>query len=228
MAKGGLCMKAVNVLVSVVLAAALVTAWPVASATSQTPAVDPAKVAELKMALRDLLVGHIVWARSLAFATRLGDQAAAGVASRKGLENARAVGMSIAPIYGQAAGEMFAGLFTAHSGGVKEYMGAAFAGSEVRKKAAVAKMIANAEEIAAFLSSANPNLSKDAVKSLLGSHAAHHVAQLGALARKDYASEANVWDATLRHVYEIADALAEAIVKQFPSRFSYSTILKGG
>jgi hypothetical protein len=38
---------------------------------AQTTAATPQKVADLKMALRDLLVNHIFWVRSLVVETRL-------------------------------------------------------------------------------------------------------------------------------------------------------------
>ena len=50
----------------------LVFAWPTPKAQSQAATPNPAKVDDLKMALRDLYVGHIFWVRSLVIATRLG------------------------------------------------------------------------------------------------------------------------------------------------------------
>src|SRR5205807_6960651 len=99
-----------------------VFAWIAPAARIQAAVPNPAKVAELKMALRDLYVNHIFWVRDLVMATRLGDKAAAGEADEYGLKNATAVGQSIAPIYGQAAGEKFAMLFTGHYADVKGNM----------------------------------------------------------------------------------------------------------
>jgi hypothetical protein len=177
------------------------------------------KAEELRAALRDLLVGHAVWVRSLVVATRLGDREAARVADRKAVENARAVGQALAPLYGPQAATAFGGLFTGHYRAVKAFMDAAFAGSEQRKSAAVAQMTKNAGEIAAFLSGANPHLPKAAVLSLLGAHASHHVAAIEATRRRDWAREAQVWEMMVKQLYTVADALADGIVKQFPDRF---------
>ena len=73
--------------------------------------------------------------------TRLGEKAAAKEADEYGLKNARAIGESIGPVYGQAAGDKFATLFVGHYSAVKAYMNAAFAnnfkGNPTLKKAAL-------------------------------------------------------------------------------------------
>ncbi|MDR7556543.1 MAG: hypothetical protein QN157_13180 [Armatimonadota bacterium] len=177
------------------------------------------KATELQAALRDLLVGHAVWVRTVVVATRLGDREAARVADRKAVENARAIGQALAPLYGQDAATAFGNLFTGHYRAVKAFLDATLEGNETRRKAAVDRMTKNAGEIAAFLNGANPNLPKDAVLSLLGAHAAHHVAAIDATRRRDWAREAEVWDMMVKHLYKIADALTDGIVKQFPDRF---------
>lgn len=198
-------------------------AWTAPPAQTQEATPNPVKVDDLKMVLRGLLVDHIFWVRSLVIATRLGDRAQASVSDANGVENARAIGRSIAPIYGQAAGEKFATLFVGHYSAVKDYMNSAFAnsfaGNDARKKAAVDELTRNATEIAAFLSSANPNLPKGTVYGLLLTHGQQHIMSIDATARKDWAAEAQGWDPMVKHVYTIADALAEAIAKQFPDKF---------
>jgi hypothetical protein len=215
-------MRTVRAILSTLLMVGILFAWPLPATQAQTGP-DPAKVAGLKMALRDLLVDHIFWVRSLVISTRLGEEAAARVADGYGLKNAEAIGHSIAPIYGQAAGEKFATLFVGHYSAVKDYMNAAFAnnftGNDARKKAAVDELTKNATEIAAFLSSANPNLPKGTVYGLLLTHGQQHIMSIDATARKDWAAEAQGWDPMVMHVYTIADALAEAIAKQFPDKF---------
>jgi hypothetical protein len=177
------------------------------------------KAAELQAALRDLLVGHAVWVRAVVVATRLGDREAARVADRKAVENARAIGQALAPLYGQEGATAFGDLFVGHYRAVKAFLDATEAGSEPRRKAAVGQMTRNAGQIAAFLNNANPNLPKDAVLSLLGAHAAHHVAAIDATRRRNWTREAEVWEMMVKHLYKIADALTDGIVKQFPDRF---------
>ncbi len=215
-------MQRVSAFATAILVIGLLFAWNAPPAHTQS-APNPAKVADLKMALRGLLVDHIFWVRSLVIATRLGEKAAASEADEYGQKNAKAIGESIAPIYGQAAGEKFAALFVGHYSGVKDYMKAAFAsnfkGNAALKKAALDELTKNATGIATFLSSANPNLPKATVYGLLVTHAQQHIMSVDATAKKAWATEADMWDPMVKHIDTIADALADAIAKQFPDKF---------
>lgn len=177
------------------------------------------KAVELREALRDLWVGHIFWVRNVVLTTKLGDADAAKVAEENVVKNAHAIADAIIPFYGQAAADKLFGLLAGHYGAIKEYMTASYAGSKEGKDAAFDKLKKNAEEIAAFLSSANPNWPKETLVSLLLVHGGHHIAQIDALNEKNYASEAQTWDAMIKHIYVIADALGKGIVKQFPKKF---------
>jgi len=196
---------------------------PVRPAHSQAAPPNPAKVAELKMVLRDLYVNHIFWVRDLVVSTRLGEKAAVSEADEYGLKNAQAIGRSIAPIYGQAAGRKFETLFVGHYSAVKAYMNAAFAnnfrGNAAQKKAALDKLTKNANDIAVFVSSANPNLPKAAVYGFLAAHVQQHVKSIDAAAKRNWASEADMWDPMVKVVYSLSDALADGIAKQFPNKF---------
>ena len=78
----------------------------------------------------------------------------------------------------------------------------------------------NAGEIAVFLSGANPNLPFDTLNGLLLAHGGHHIQQILQLHDKQYQREAQTWEAMKGHMYVIADALAGALAKQFPAKFS--------
>lgn len=215
-------MRMMRLMLTTVVVICVSSIW-IAPGRSLAATPNPAKVDELKMALRDLYVGHIFWVRDLVIATRLGEKGAISEADEYGLKNAKAIGESIAPIYGQAAGDKFATLFTGHYMAVKSYMTAAFAnnfkGSSALKKAALDKLTKNADEIAAFVSSANPNLPKTTVYGLLVTHAQQHIMSIEATAKRDWGGEADMWDPMVKHIYTIADALAEGIAKQFPDKF---------
>jgi hypothetical protein len=215
-------MKAVRPVLASLLAIGVLGASTVTPARGG-PAPNPAKVAELKMTLRDLYVGHIFWVRSLVMSTRLGEKGAAKEADEYAVKNAKAIGQSIGPVYGQAAGEKFATLFVGHYSAVKDYMNAAFAnnfkGSDARKKAAVDKLTKNATDIATFLSTANPNLPKGTVYGLLVAHAQQHIKSIDATAKKAWDVEADMWDPMVKHIYVITDAVADAVAKQYPDKF---------
>ena len=214
--------QAVRLLVSVLVAVSTAI-WTVPPARSQGTAPNPAKVAELKMALRTLYADHVFWVRDLVIATRLGVTGQVSEADEYGLKNAKAIGQSIAPIYGDAAAQKFTTLFVGHYEAVKGYMKAAFAngfrGDAARKKAAVEALQSNGKAIAAFVSGANPNLPEGAVYGLLVSHVQHHIMEIDAAAKKDWSAEADEWTPMVAQVFGLSDALADGIAKQFPNKF---------
>lgn len=205
-----------TVLISAVL---LMAANPSLAHDKHMATQESAKSVELREALRDLWVSHVFWVRNVALATRLGDGGAAKVAEENVVKNAQAIADAIIPVYGKPAADKLFGLLAGHYGAVKEYMTAAYATDTAGKDAAVEKIKGNATEIAVFLSSANPNLPKNTLVSLLFAHGAHHIAQINAFATKDFAAEAEVWSATNEHMLMIADVLGKGIVKQFPTKF---------
>ena len=206
---------------ALILLSVFVASSPLAAQGQAMP--NPAKVANLRMTLRDLYINHIFWVRSLVISTRLGEKKAVSEADEYGLENAKAIGLSISPFYGQAAGEKFSSLFVGHYSAVKKYMSAAFAngfrGNATLKKAAMDALMQNAAEIAAFVSSANPNLPKATVNGLLVTHVQQHVMSIDAVTKKDWSREADMWDPMVKEIYALSDALADGIAKQFPDKF---------
>lgn len=177
------------------------------------------KSVELKMALRDLWTSHIFWVRNVVLMTKLGAMDAAKVAEDQAVQNARAIADSIDPIYGKAASDKLFTLLAGHYGAIKEYMSATYAGDAAGKSAAVDKIKKNADEIATFLSSANPNWPKDALLGLLMAHGGHHIAQIDQFNSNDFSAEAETVTMMKKHIHSIADALADGIVKQFPKKF---------
>jgi hypothetical protein len=101
---------------------------------------------------------------------------------------------------------------------VKAYLDASIAKNADQQTEATTALISNAGEIASFLSSANEYLPKDAVEGLLKAHGAHHIAQIQQLQIKNYAGEAQTWAVMTQHMYVIADAIADALTKQFPAK----------
>jgi hypothetical protein len=191
-----------------------------AEATHDKHATAPAAVttpAQAQDALRDLWIGHVFWVRNVVTETIGGNAAAAKAAEEQVVANARAIAGAIEPFYGKAASEKLFGQLAGHYGAIKEWL---LAKDKAGQDAAFKKLVANAEEIATFLSSANPNLPKETLRGLLLAHGGHHVQQIRQLRDKDYAAEAQTWQAMTQHMYVIADALAGALHKQFPAKFA--------
>jgi len=177
-------------------------------------------------ALRDLWLGHIFWVRNVAVETLAGNKAAAEAAEKQAVANARQIAGAIEPFYGAEASRKLFDLLAGHYGAVKQYLDATVAGSKAKQDAALRNLTGNAAEIARFLSGANPHLPFDAVNGLLVAHGGHHVQEIQQLRSKQYVQEAQTWEAMKRHMYAISDALAGAIAKQFPGKFSTAALTR--
>jgi hypothetical protein len=170
--------------------------------------------------LRDLWVGHIFWVRAEAVAVISKQDNAAKVAGQQAVENAQSIAATIEPFYGTVARDSFFKLLAGHYGAVKAYLVAAVAGDATAQSTATQSLTSNAGEIASFLSKANPYLPKDAVQGLLLAHGGHHIRQILDLMDGKYEAEARTWDEMKKHVYQIADATADALAKQFAKKFA--------
>jgi hypothetical protein len=171
-------------------------------------------------ALRDLWVGHIFWIRNVSLATFNKNDEALKAAEQQVVANAQAIAATIEPFYGGAAKESFFKLLAAHYGAVKAYLVATAGGGAPAQATATQSLTSNAEEIAVFLSKANPYLPKDTLHGLLLAHGGHHIQQIQELKERKYVVEARTWEDMKDHIYQIADATADALAKQFAKEFS--------
>ena len=202
-----------------VLMAVLLAVPSFTFAQEKKSAPKPPSKAELQLALRNLWQGHIFWVRNVVLMTRLGDKEAAKVAEDQVVQNAKDIANSITPYYGKEASDKLFNLLAGHYGAVKDYMNAVFAGNKDAKATATDKMKKNVDEIATFLSSANPkNWPKDAITSALMAHMGFHMAQIDEINAKNFSGEAKTWEAMKNQVNQIADVLASGISKQFGSK----------
>jgi len=184
-------------------------------------AADPmtTKAIQTDNAMRDLWVGHVFWVRNVVVETLADNHDAAKTAEQQVVVNAQAIASAIEPFYGKPAADKLLDLLKSHYGAVKQYLNAAVAKSKTEKDTAMKALTDNAEEIAVFLSGANPNLPRDAVRGMLIAHGGHHVQQIEQLLDKQYPQEAQTWEAMKMHMYALADTLTKAIAKQFPDKF---------
>ena len=179
-----------------------------------------AKTSCIAAALRDLWVGHVFWVRNVSIAIFNTNDVAMNAAERQAVSNAKSIAATIEPFYGVAAKEAFFKLLAGHYGAVKAYLVATASGDASAQANATQSLTSNAEEIAVFLSKANPYLQKDALHSLLLAHGGHHIRQIRELKDRKYEAEAKTWEDMKDHIYQIADATADAMAKQFTKEFS--------
>jgi len=177
------------------------------------------KVAATQAALRDLWSGHVFWVRNVVVASIGHDAAAEAAAEKQVVANARQIADAIGPFYGKPASDKLFGLLAGHYGAVKTYLAASEKHDAKAQEAAMQGLVANADEITAFLSGANPYLPKDALRGLLLGHGGHHAQQIQQLLDHQYGDEAATWEHMRTHMNVIADALGDALAKQFPQKF---------
>ena len=179
-----------------------------------------AKTLYIAAVLRDLWVGHIFWVRNVSIAIFNTNDAAMKAAEGRAVSNAKSIAATIEPFYGVPAKEAFFKLLAGHYGAVKAYLVASASGDASAQANATQSLTSNAEEIAVFLSKANPYLQKDALHSLLLAHGGHHIRQIQQLKDRKYDAEAKTWEDMKDHIYQIADATTDALAKQFTKEFS--------
>jgi hypothetical protein len=210
----------IPVLFAAVLALAL--SLPALAPATTSPAAEACvstKLADTKADVRDLWVGHVFWVRNVVDARFAGNAQAAKAAEQQVVANAQAIAGVIEPFYGKAASDQLFQLLAGHWGAISDYLDATRGHNKVAQDAAYKHLVENADQIAIFLSGANPNLPADALRGLLTAHGAHHVQQIQQFQANQYDQEAQTWAAMKGHVYGIADALADGIAKQFPDKF---------
>jgi len=185
--------------------------------TAETSA--SAKLQATRAAERKLWRGHADAVRKVVVAKIAGDAAAEKTAEAGVVANAHDIANSISPFYGQAASDKLFTLLAGHYGAVKAYLDASVGKDAQGQSKATDDLTSNADQIATFLSTANPHLPKATVMELLQVHAGHHISQIQELIAKDSAAEAKTHAAMLVHMDVLGDVLANGIAAQFPGKF---------
>ena len=195
------------------LAGAIVTQFPekFPSGDATTAAVD------LRVALDRLLAEHATLA---AFAMqgsrrRRGLEAIAGAAGG----NTKELGAAIGSVYGDEAETGFLKLWREHIGFFVDYTVATAKGEEAGRMAALDKLAGYRAQFGQFLAGANPNLTTDGVSALLQTHVNQLTAALDTYKAGEFADAYTQVRAAHAHMFMTGDALAGAIVTQFPEKF---------
>ncbi len=173
---------------------------------------------ELRTAMRQLWTDHVVYTRTFIISS-LGGLEDSGKAAERLLRNQDDIGNAIKPVYGEAAGAKLTALLREHILIAADIVTAAKAGNNDGVAKGQERWRANADEIAAFLSAANPNWPLDTMKNMLYKHLATTTNEVVSRLRKDWASDIGAYDEGYAHMMMFADMLTNGIVKQFPAKF---------
>ena len=126
---------------------------------------------------------------------------------------------AVGSVYGADAEARFLEIWRSHIGFFVDYTLAAKKGDKAGMDKAVQNLNGYVEGVADFLSKANPNLPREAVKSLVAEHVTLLKGAVDAYGAKDYAKSYDEQAKADKQIGTIADALAGAIVKQYPDKF---------
>jgi hypothetical protein len=174
---------------------------------------------DLRTAMRQLWEEHVMYTRNYIISAVAGLEDAGAVAERL-LRNQDDIGNAIKPLYGEEAGKKLTALLRDHILIAADIVKAAKAGDNDGVAAGQKRWSANADEIAAFLSGANPNWSQQTLKDMLYKHLAFTTTEVVSRLKKDWPADIEAYDKGHVHMLMFADVLTDGIVKQFPNKFS--------
>jgi len=176
------------------------------------------KVTEFRIALRDLWVDHIVWTRQF-IVDSASDLPSLNDTTNRLLKNQEDIGNAIKPFYGGEAGDKLTSLLKDHILIAVDLLNAAKAGNNTGLEEAEKKWHDNADDIATFLSNANPNWPEDHLVKMLDQHLSLTKSEAVARLTGNYTADIDAFDEIHRQAMTMADELADGIVKQFPEKF---------
>jgi len=179
---------------------------------------------DFRNAMRKLWEDHITWTR-LYIISAAADLPDKDLTARRLLQNQVDIGNAIKPFYGDDAGNKLTALLKDHILGAADLIAAAKAGDKAKVDAASAKWYANADDIATFLSTANPKAwpladMKMGMKMHLDITLQEAVDRLGG----KYAADIADYDKVHEHILGLADLLSSGIITQFPDRFDQTSV----
>lgn len=181
------------------------------------PAASPS--VEFASAMRKLWEDHVTWTRNVILCLT-DDLPGADQAVARLLKNQDDIGNAIKPYYGEDAGEKLTELLYSHIKIAAEVVKAARADNKTALDDASKRWSANADEISAFLSKANPAWGFADMKKMMDMHLKLTTDEAVARIKKDYDGDVVAYDKIHDEILEMADMLSNGIIKQFPEKFT--------
>lgn len=135
------------------------------------------------------------------------------------LENQEDIGNAFKPYYGEAPGNKLTELLKDHILLAGKVVDAAKSGNNANFERYNKEWYKNADDIADFLSKANPNLPNEELKEFLEMHLELITEDVKARLAKDWDSSIIALDKGIDHILKLADTLSNGVVKQFPNKF---------
>jgi hypothetical protein len=178
-----------------------------------------AEEAAFQDAMRKLWEDHITWTRLYIVS------AAAGLPDNKAttdrlLQNQVDIGNAVKPYYGDAAGAQLTALLRDHILIAADLVKAAKANNTAGVNDAKTRWLANADQIADFLSNANPkNWPQTEMRNMMHDHLNLTTDEAVARLQGNYTADIADYDKVHEQILQMADMLSRGIINQFPQKF---------
>jgi hypothetical protein len=194
---------------------------PAAATKGPRPDSIPRNAAQVAFhdAMRKLWEDHVTWTR-LAIVTFADDSAGFPATADRLLQNQVDIGDAVKPFYGNEVGEQLTALLREHILIAVEILQAAKAGDTPAFNDARDRWYANANDIADFLSSANPRFWPNAtMRAEMKTHLDQTLTEAAQELAGDYAASVATYEHVHLHILAFADTLSSGLIRQFPRRF---------
>ncbi|HYV27647.1 MAG TPA: hypothetical protein VFA77_08955 [Candidatus Eisenbacteria bacterium] len=175
---------------------------------------------DFRNAVRKLWEDHVTWTR-LYIVSAVAELPDKDATARRLLQNQADIGNAIKSFYGDAAGDKLTALLKDHILIAAEVIEGAKAGDTDRKDGATKRWYANADDIASFLTGANPrNWPLAEMRSMMHEHLDVTTGEVVARLKKDWTADISAYEKVHEQILKMADMLSSGIIEQFPARFS--------
>ncbi len=176
------------------------------------------KMVQLKAAMQKAWIDHTIWTRSY-IVSAISNRPDQKYVLDRLLRNQQEIGDLIKPYYGEAAGNKLAELLREHILIAVKIVDAAKANDQAAVNKLDKDWHRNADDIAKFLSGANPNWKFKEIQDMLYTHLQLIKDIVISCLQGDWKADIAATDKNEIHMIHLADILTEGIVKQFPDKF---------
>ena len=196
----------------------------VVSCTAKAPAsTGPSqKAVALHEAMDKLWEDHIMYTRLFIVDAAAGLPEADATTQRL-LKNQDDIGAAVGAYYGADAGQKLTTLLREHITTAAQVVTAAKANDTAKLQDAQARWGANADQIATFLSGANPKWTEPEMKKMMHEHLDLTTEEATAQIHADWTGSIAAYDKVHTQILGMADMLSDGIIAQFPDKFQETT-----
>jgi hypothetical protein len=175
-------------------------------------------VLKLKYPMQELWIEHAWWTRSYIVSNLAGIKDQKDVLARL-LKNQDDIGNLIKPYYGVEAGNKLTALLKEHILIAGKIIDAAKKGDQKNLDLLNKEWYRNADQIVSFLTSANPNWSKQVLTDMFYTHLKLTTTEVVDRLKGNWVADIKTADTNEDHLIHLGDILTDGIVKQFPKKF---------